>query len=497
MSIIQVKDLTFSYGTDLIFDHVSLNLDTSWKLGLIGRNGKGKTTFLKLLLREFDYQGTIFSKEEFSYFPYQVEQKEDLVINIADNICPNVYEWQIIQEFSKLKLKEEVLYQPFNTLSNGEQTKVLIALMFLNEDRFLLLDEPTNYLDIEGKKLICEYLKGKQGFILVSHDRYLLDQVVDHILAINRSTIEVVQGNFSSWYHNKQLKDHYELEKNLKIKKEMKRLNDSKNEKVIWSNIVEKSKIGSKGDKGYIGHKAAKMMQLSKNIERRQENLISEKKKLLQDIEETESLKMQSLESNYQSLFTLEDVSIFNDHKKIIDSISFQIQPHDRIWLRGNNGSGKSSILKLIVGDFHLKYCGKINGHDHLKISYIPEDTSFLKGTLQNFIDEYEINESLFKTILRKLDFKREYFEMRLDEYSEGMKKKVLIAKSLSEEAHLYVWDEPLNYIDLFSRIQIEEVLLEYQPTLIFVCHDETFGCNVATKVINLNENDLLLNCKK
>ena len=109
MSIIQIKNLTFSYGSDLLFDHVSLNLDTSWKLGLIGRNGKGKTTFLKLLLRKLDYQGTIYSKEEFSYFPYEIRNPEDLVINIASSLCPDIYEWQIIQEFSRLKLKEEIL----------------------------------------------------------------------------------------------------------------------------------------------------------------------------------------------------------------------------------------------------------------------------------------------------------------------------------------------------------------------------------------------------
>ena len=195
MSIIQIKNLTFSYGSDLLFDHVSLNLDTSWKLGLIGRNGKGKTTFLKLLLRKLDYQGTIYSKEEFSYFPYEIRNPENLVINIASSLCPDIYEWQIIQEFSRLKLKEEILYQPFNTLSNGEQTKVLLALLFLKENQFLLIDEPTNYLDIEGKEVVCNYLKSKSGFILVSHDRYFLDQVVDHILAINRSTIELVQGS--------------------------------------------------------------------------------------------------------------------------------------------------------------------------------------------------------------------------------------------------------------------------------------------------------------
>ena len=121
-----------------------------------------------------------------------------------------------------------------------------------------------------------------------------------------------------------------------------------------------------------------------------------------------------------------------------------------------------------------------------LKISYITQDTSYLKGNLKDMALEYGIEESLFKALLRKLDLEREQFEKDVSFYSAGQKKKVLLAKSLCERAHLYVWDEPLNYIDVLSRVQIEELLLKYRPTILFVEHDAAFVENVATKVIEM-----------
>ncbi|HAP2868545.1 TPA: ABC-F family ATP-binding cassette domain-containing protein, partial [Enterococcus faecalis] len=144
-----------------------------------------------------------------------------------------------------------------------------------------------------------------------------------------------------------------------------------------------------------------------------------------------------------------------------------------------------SSILKLINGD-DIKFTGNFMLASGLKISYISQDTSYLKGNLSEFAYNNKIDETLFKTILRKLDFNREQFDKNMVDFSAGQKKKVLIAKSLCESAHLYIWDEPLNYIDIFSRIQIEKMILEYCPTLLFVEHDDAFCNNICTKNINL-----------
>jgi ABC-type transport system involved in cytochrome c biogenesis ATPase subunit len=152
MSLINVSNLTFSYdgSYDNIFEDVSFQIDTDWKLGFIGRNGRGKTTFLKLLMGEYEYSGSISASVEFEYFPYEVEDKTRFTIDVMNEICPECMEWEKVKELSLLDVEEDILYRPFATLSNGEQTKVLLASMFLRRNCFLLLDEPTNHLDIDS-----------------------------------------------------------------------------------------------------------------------------------------------------------------------------------------------------------------------------------------------------------------------------------------------------------------------------------------------------------
>lgn len=193
MSLIKAENLTFSYpgSFDLIFENAGFQIDTDWKLGFIGRNGKGKTTFLNLLLGKYPYSGVIQAHVGFSYFPFTVENPEDLAFDVAREIAPQAEDWQILRELFLLSVAEDVLYQPFSTLSQGEQTKLMLAALFLRKNEFLLIDEPTNHLDDGARTTLCGYLNRKKGFILVSHDRHFLDGCVDHILAINRANIQV------------------------------------------------------------------------------------------------------------------------------------------------------------------------------------------------------------------------------------------------------------------------------------------------------------------
>lgn len=199
------------------------------------------------------------------YFPFQVGDKFRDTIEIVEEVDPNYEFWKICRELTLLKMDCEVLYRPFSTLSNGEQTKVLLAVLFSKENEFLLIDEPTNHLDMETRVIVMEYLKKKSGFILVSHDRYFLDGCIDHVLSLNKCNIEVIQGNFSSWWENKERQDAYELAENERLKKDIKRLSKSAEQKAQWSDTVEKTKIGNKvaglkPDRGHVGHMAAKMM---------------------------------------------------------------------------------------------------------------------------------------------------------------------------------------------------------------------------------------------
>lgn len=489
MALINISQLTFSYDSsfDDIFHDVSFQIDTNWKLGFIGRNGRGKTTFLKLLMGEYEYKGTISADIEFDYFPFSIE--DDLTINIIEEMLPNIEQWQIYKEFSLLEIPDEALYQMFYTLSKGEQTKIMLAILFLKEHHFLLIDEPTNHLDMNGRKIVSDYLNKKNGFILISHDRTFLDGCIDHVLSINKANIEVQKGNYSTWKQNKDYQDQYELDENQRLKKDIKRLNEAAKRTSQWSDAVESTKKGQRiaglrPDRGYIGHKSAKMMKRSKTLEKRRSEQLSEKENLLKNIEEAESLAIHPLKFHSSQMLYVDHLNIVYD-RPIIQDLSFNVYDGERVALIGKNGSGKSSIIKLLLGQ-DIPYSGTVVIKNQLRISYVSQDTTFLKGDLKEYALNAGIDESLFKAILRKLDFSRIQFEKNIEEFSAGQKKKVLIAGSLCQQAHLYIWDEPLNYIDVLSRIQIENLILEYQPTMIFVEHDAAFADKIATKRIQL-----------
>ena len=488
MSLINVTNLTFAYdgSYENIFENVSFQLDTNWRLGFTGRNGRGKTTFLNLLLGKYEYRGSISASVAFSYFPYHVKDPSALAIDAVEQMHPDYEYWRVAREMAKLALEDEVLYRPYGTLSNGEQTKLQLAVLFSKENNFLLIDEPTNHLDIRGRELVSRYLSGKRGFILVSHDRSFLDGCVDHILSINKSDIQICRGNFSTWWENKARQDAFEQAENEKLKREISRLEETAREKATWSDRTEATKIGSHVfDRGYVGHKAEKMMARSKAIEKRQTAAIEEKSRLLKNIERSDELKIFQTPFHTKRLAELKAVTIDYGGGAVCENISFEIRMGDRIALQGANGSGKSSIIKLLCGQ-DIPHTGEVWLGNGLKISYVNQDTSGLRGKLTDFARESGIDESLYLAMLAKLDVPKAQMEKDMSALSAGQKKKVLLARSICEPMHLHIWDEPMNYIDIISRMQIEAVLKEYQPTILFVEHDKAFCDNVATKVVEL-----------
>lgn len=486
MSMIQADGLSFSYpgSPDPVFQDASFQIDTVWRLGLVGRNGRGKTTLLRLLMGAYPHEGNLASPKSFDYFPSPVPQPERLTAEVLEDLCPEAEGWRFPKELGLLGVDGEALWRPFSTLSNGERTKVLLAALFLREGRFPLIDEPTNHLDAQGRELVSAYLKRQRGFILVSHDRRFLDGCVDHILALNRADIQVQAGNYSSWKENFDRLQQFEEAKDDRLRKDVRRLQKAARRTSVWSDRVEASKTGAY-DKGFVGHKSAKMMKRAKVLESRQEKALEEKRELLKNRETAEALKLSPLAHHAKRLVSCSELTLWYGDRRVCGPLAFSLEQGERIALEGRNGSGKSSLLKLLLGQ-DIRHGGTLSLAPGLNISYVPQDTSFLQGPLGDFILERGIDESLFKAILRKLGFSREQFGRKLEDYSGGQKKKVLIAASLCEQAHLYVWDEPLNFLDIDSRLQIEELLREFAPTMIFVEHDRAFQEAVATQVIAL-----------
>lgn len=492
MSLIRVSDLTFTYpgSYDAVFDGVSFQFDTGWKLGLLGRNGRGKTTFLRLLQGEFP-TAAITGRLPCAYFPTPVRDMERMTLEVLQDACPQAEEWEFLRETGLLGVEAEALYRPFSTLSEGERTKALLAALFCGESRYLLIDEPTNHLDGAGRLAVAAYLRRKPGFLVVSHDRAFLDGCVDHIVALNRTGAEVQSGTFSSWWENKRRQDAFEQARDQQLRREVGRLRQAAERTSTWSDRVEASKnarlnSGLKPDKGYVGHKSAKMMQRAKSIQNRREAALEEKAGLLKDLERADALKLRPLPARGR-LVECRDLTLFYGDHPVCGPLTLALEPGERVALDGANGSGKSTLLKLLCGE-DIAHTGTLRLLSGLTVSHVPQDTSRLGGSLRDFVRESGADETLLLAILRKLGFPREQFEKDLSSWSAGQRKKVLLARSLCQSAQLYVWDEPLNYLDVWSRMQVEELLLAAKPTLLFVEHDAAFRANIATRTVTLGE---------
>ena len=183
MSWIDISDLSFTYdgSAEPVFEHLSIRLDTAWRLGLIGRNGRGKTTLLRLLMGMGEYTGRISTPVQFDYFPFPVSDRKLLGGEVAESLRPDLEEWRLRRELGLLNLDEGVFYRPFDTLSNGEQTRFLLALLFAEEGKFLLIDEPTNHLDVDAKDELKRALQEYRGTILlICHEpEFYRDVVTD------------------------------------------------------------------------------------------------------------------------------------------------------------------------------------------------------------------------------------------------------------------------------------------------------------------------------
>lgn len=529
MAQIKVNDLTFCYegSYDNVFEHVNLQIDSDWRCGLIGRNGKGKTTFLKLLAGAYEYSGSITGAMECVYFPYtlsgearpsrrdmhygvleegtllgdeylreEIRNLENVPVwttmDLLEELSPGYELWRVCRELEQLSVDPEVLSRDFYTLSGGEQTKILLALLFSGENRFLLIDEPTNHLDMEGREKTAAYLRKKKGFLLVSHDKWFLDQCVDHVLVFERQTITVMQGNFTSWQEQKAKRDAHAQAENERLKKDISHLREAARQAEGWSNAVEKTKLGTRigglrPDRGFIGHKAAKMMKRAKNTQHRMEKAVQEKEGLLNNLDTTEELKLFPLTYHKERLIKADGLSLFYGERPVCQNVSFELENGRQLALKGGNGCGKSSILKKILGE-EIESKGELFTASGLVISYVPQDVSRLCGKLLDFARERGLTEHLFLALLRKLDFPRVQFEKDMSCYSEGQKKKAALAASLLTKAHLYIWDEPLNYIDIFSRMQLADLIRTYRPTMLLVEHDRSFLEEIGAEQVEIEK---------
>lgn len=497
MSNIKISNLSFKYSDSIenIFNNLNLDLDSSWKLGLVGRNGRGKTTFLNLLQGKLQGTGAIQSKLEFNYFPLNVKNKEQLTLYALEEHV-QFDQWELERELNLMQVDTNLIWRPFNTLSGGEQTKVLVALSFINKDAFPLIDEPTNHLDEKSRIQVVRYLqKHSQGYIVVSHDRDFLNQITNHILAIEHTEIHLYQGNYASYEDTKEKRDKFNQEKNEKLRGQIKALNESRQRIKGYSLQSEnnkkasahKNEIHADINKGFFGHKAAKIMKRSKNIERRMDKDIQDRKGLMTNVESVPELEMNFQPNYHSTLLETRHLDLKVKDKKLFKDLNLIIRNRGIVSLEGKNGAGKSTFLKSILNkSTDVTYQGILNLTNGLRVSYLPQDFVEYSGTLAEFSQKEHLSYEKILNVLRKMGFPRSSFETRIEEMSIGQQKRVSIAKSLVEEADFYLWDEPANYLDVFNQDQLIDVLRKTKPAMLLVEHDEYFISQVASKRIEL-----------
>jgi lincosamide and streptogramin A transport system ATP-binding/permease protein len=487
---ITIRNLTFAYdGQGNLFDHCNLDFNTDWKLGLVGRNGRGKTTFLKILQDQLPYRGTVNVDVPIAAFPLSIGGPDELAWDALSNALPTVEEWQVERELNRLQVDAGLLWQPYSTLSGGEQTKLMLAAVFAQPNCFVLLDEPTNHLDARGRSQVATYLQGQRGgFIVTSHDREFLDQVVDHIIAIERQQIVVEQGNYSSYLGQKHLRDATAIKQNQQLRQSISRLKQAQQQRQQWANNAEREKQhNSHADKGFIGAKAAKMMKKAVTMNQRVAEQIEQKKGLLNEVEVVAPLTINVQPSHHDPLLQLSHVGLNINGRQLFNDLSFAVHPHQQVALCGDNGSGKSSLLLAIRQCFAGQVTGKVEIAHGTKVSVVRQHYTGFRGDLRRFATDHGVPYSALLNMLRKLGIDRQTFNLRVEKMSMGQQKKVELARSLVEPAQLYLWDEPLNYLDLENQDQLIRLLQDVRPPLLFVEHDRHFIKAVTSQRVSLS----------
>lgn len=508
MSAIIISEMSYSY-TDFfepIFKNITASIDTDWKAGLIGRNGRGKTTLLKLIHGTLiPDSGKIIKQINTEMFPYEVKTSYTNTMDVLKELAGGFssmeerledmdilqryideggfeIEGRIKKELYHMRISEEVLSRDFALLSGGEQTKILLIALFLRKNAFILLDEPTNHLDIIGQETVATYLSKKSGFLLVSHDREFLDKVTNHIISINKADIAIEKGNYSTWRFNKDIKEEFEFKTREKLENEIISLERRAGEARNWANVANQQKYDFASHARTNGSRA--YMRQAKSSEKKAQDNLDEKKSLLKNYEKVKSLKLTQGTLREECLVKVSYLTYGYTKRMLFEDFSFEIYSGDRVWIKGENGTGKSTLLKIISGRIENMSVSRTGG---LKIAYASQEPLLKEGYI-NDVFHWQLPEEQerFHALCKSFDLPPKYFMRPLETYSSGELKKVEIAKALSTDNQLLLLDEPLNYMDIYFREQLEKAIMQYKPTLCFVEHDIRFGENVANVLIEL-----------
>ena len=519
MIILQLNGITKYYGAEPILSNIKLEVQSKDRIALVGRNGAGKSTLLKIIAEQLSYdsgeiikpkgvsidymgqdtvlESTLSIWEEMMtvFAPLKKMEKElrtlETKMGDPDIFNDSVQYEKLTKEYDQLQVTFKDLggYQyeadtrsilhgfrfsnfdystPISSLSGGQKTRLALAKLLLTKPDLLILDEPTNHLDIETLAWLEQFLQGYEGAILiVSHDRYFLDKVVNQVYEVTQKTTVKYTGNYSKYLVQKAERYEKELRQYEKQQDEVAKLND-----FIQRNIARAS--------------------TTKRAQSRRKQL--DRMELINRPNEGEKSASFSFEIERQSgneVLNLENVSIgYDEHKYVVQKANLRIKKGESLALVGPNGVGKSTLLKGIVDKLSFK-TGIISFGSNVMVGYYDQEQANLtsnKTVLNELWDEYPSKpEKEIRTALGNFLFSGDDVLKIVSTLSGGEKARLALAKLMLQKANFLILDEPTNHLDLDSKQVLENALIDYPGTLLFVSHDRYFINRIANKIAELS----------
>lgn len=519
MILLQINQLSKYYGAELILSNMKLEVQNKDRIALVGRNGAGKSTLLKIIAGQLSHDGGEIIKpkgvtigymaqdtglesaltiwdEMLTVFTDLIEQEKELRRLEADMARPDIFEnetvyQKVLNEYDTLMVafKEKGGYQyeadirsvlhglqfadfdystPISTLSGGQKTRLALGKLLLRKPDILILDEPTNHLDIETLSWLEQYLQGYQGAVLiVSHDRYFLDKVVNLVYEISRNNMKKYHGNYSSYLEGKA--EDYERDMKLfeKQQGEIEKLRD-----FVQRNITRAS--------------------TTKRAQSRRKQL--EKMDVLdkpQGDEKSANFSFQIEKQSGNEILHLQDLAIGYEGETVSKNINSRMTKGESIALVGPNGVGKSTLLKTIISKLPA-LSGDFRFGTNVEVSYYDQEQANLvsnKRVLNELWDDYPLKpEKDIRTVLGNFLFSGDDVLKTVSTLSGGEKARLALAKMMMQKGNFLILDEPTNHLDLDSKLVLENALIDYPGTILFVSHDRYFINRIATKVIELSK---------
>lgn len=509
----QIKNLTMSFGTQVLFENINLNIPENEKVGVVGVNGAGKTTFFKIVMGlEYPDDGKIILKNgsRVSWLPQVItEDVEDLNINVLDYLMlgrpivslndklqrlyeelanPNCNQNKVYGEIDKIQkqleywdvynaesillkiidgmnIDDAILNKKLGELSGGQKSKVAFAKLLYSKPEVILLDEPTNHLDEESKKYVIEYLKGYKGSVfIISHDIDFLNQVTTKTLFLDKRTrkLELFDGNYNK-FKKLQLEREEALLKQAQIQQQ---------EENKLREIVNKYANASGNRK-----------RMAQDREKKLEKLMKEKIQVL-DKNKTIDFKIGITREDSKQPLKITDLSFKydkTDSNNIIDHLNFELSRGEKFLIVGENGAGKSTLLKLIMGLLEPD-SGYIKLGNKTDIGYYAQELELLdnESTILDNLISMGYNQRQLRSILSKFLFYGNDVYKNVSVLSPGEKSRVALAKISLSGANMLLLDEPTNHLDPETQNLIAEVFKNYDGTMIVVSHNPEFVDNIG-----------------